>query len=66
MLYEVITIVDAMNIFGITNLSTFSSSIDASALASLTDAEIDTLLDNTNTIVYYLIDDTVHNRNNFV
>ncbi len=54
-------IVDAMNIFGITNLSTFSSSIDASALASLTDAEIDTLLDNTNTIVYYLIDDTVHN-----
>lgn len=54
-------IVDAMNIFGITSLSTFASSIDAAALASLTDAEVDTLLDNTNTIVYYLIDDIVHN-----
>ena len=55
-------LVDAMVIFGISDLSSIASSIDATALASLTDTEIDTLLDNNNTIVYYMIDDIVQGQ----
>ncbi|MFH1693336.1 MAG: hypothetical protein ABH890_03530, partial [Bacillota bacterium] len=52
-------LVDAMTIFGITNIALISTSINITALQSLTDTEIDTLLDNNNTIVYYMINDIV-------
>jgi hypothetical protein len=57
-LTEMYGLAEAMGILGITDVTQVSN-INQASILGLTDAEVDTILDNSNTITYFVIDDVI-------
>ena len=55
---EMYGLAEAMTLLGVTDV-TLVDDIDMSTVLGLSDADVDTILDNSNTITYYIIDDLV-------
>ncbi|QWB96436.1 hypothetical protein KHQ89_03120 [Mycoplasmatota bacterium] len=55
---EMYGLAEAMEILGVTDVTQVAN-INSAAVLGLTDAEVDTILDNSNTITYFIIDDVI-------
>lgn len=61
---EMYGLAEAMKILGIANFTPEEIEIDILVILALTDDQVDIILDNANTIVFYMIDDVVDPNNN--
>jgi hypothetical protein len=57
-LTEMYGLAEAMEILGVTDVTQVAN-INAATILGLTDTEVDTVLDNSNTITYFIIDDAI-------